>query len=274
MELEILLSAMNLKNFDIIKKTNINSNTIIINQSNKEIYKEKILNGYKIRMFSNTKRGLSISRNEALLNATGDICVLCDDDVTYVQDYVRIISDAFTELGDADIIIFNTTKSNYIGTKKRNIIKKIRLAPKNKYYGSVRIAFKRESILSNKIKFNENFGAGSLYTAGEESLFLKEARNKGLKIYEYPKNIASVDYSESTWFEGYDENFFYDKGAWLAAAYPKFKFLFKYYYMISFKNHTILSKSEIIKYLNYGIDGYKELKTYNDYMNDICDRKL
>ncbi|WCM69758.1 hypothetical protein LZD60_14275 [Clostridium perfringens] len=53
----------------------------------------------------------------ALLNANADICILCDDDVVYVDNYVDIVKRAFEEVDDADVIVFNI---NRVNTKVRN----------------------------------------------------------------------------------------------------------------------------------------------------------
>lgn len=272
MRIEVLISAMHQTNFDLIEKINIHSDALIINQCDRYNFSEKKMGQNIIRMISNTNRGLSRSRNEALLNATGDICILCDDDVRYKDNYVQIIKDAFNELADADIIIFDTIRYNYSGTKKRKALNKIRRAPRNKYYGSVRMAFKLKSFYKNNIWFNVNFGAGSIFSAGEESLMLKEARKKGLKIYEYPAIIATVDHSDSSWFTGYNEKFFYDIGAWLAIAYPKLKHLIKFYYPISFKKHTKLSMNEIIHYINNGIRLSRNLLGFESKPNKNNDK--
>jgi glycosyltransferase involved in cell wall biosynthesis len=259
MEIEVLISAMNQSNFDLIEKVNIRSDAIIINQCDKYGYEERIIKEHTVKMISNTNRGLSRSRNEALLNAQGDICLLCDDDVTYKENYVEIIKEAFRKLPDADIIVFDTIMLNNSTTKERKKLNKIRRAPRNKNYGSVRIAFKLKSFQKNNLWFNLNFGAGSIYGSGEESLLLRDANKSGLKIYEYPAVIASVDYSESTWFEGYNDKFFFNIGAWLALAYPRMKNFLKYYYPISFNKHTSLTKRDIIYHIDKGIDSYKNL---------------
>ena len=60
-----------------------------------------------------------------------------------------------------------------------------------------------------------------MYSCGEDTLFLKELIEKGLKLYKSPIRIASVDMSDSTWFKGYNEKYFKDKGALIEAAYPR-----------------------------------------------------
>ena len=80
MKLEILMSAMHQENFDIAYRSKVDSDLLIINQCDKDDYTEIEVNGHIWRMISTTERGLSKSRNMALKNAKGDICLLADDD--------------------------------------------------------------------------------------------------------------------------------------------------------------------------------------------------
>ncbi|HAZ18610.1 MAG TPA: hypothetical protein DCY75_00365, partial [Clostridiales bacterium] len=55
-----------------------------------------------------------------------------------------------------------------------------------------------------------------------DTLFLHSCLQKGLKIYAVPDSIATLsDERESTWFRGYNEKYYYDKGV-LFAAVSKF----------------------------------------------------
>ena len=47
---------------------------------------------------------------------------------------------------------------------------------------------------------------------GEDSLFLKEFMDKGYTVYTAPVTIAREEAGESTWFGGYHEKFFRDRG--------------------------------------------------------------
>lgn len=250
--IEVLLSTIGKENLNLIHDMNLESNIIVINQNSNDSHKTINIGKYNAFIYNDPLKGLSRSRNLALLYASADICLICDDDVRYKKGYANVVSKAFNELPDADIIIFNTEAINANKKIKPKKITKVRRAPKNKYYGSVRIAFKRTSILNKNIWFNVNFGAGARYSAGEESLFLKEARKKKLNIYEYPETISTVDYGESTWFEGYNEKFFIDKGAWLSTAYPKLKWIFILYFALSFSKLTNKSKIDIYKLMKKG----------------------
>lgn len=265
MPVEVLLSCMNQKDLSILKSRKIKSDTVIINQSNKNEYYETFINDKRIRVFTTTQRGLSKSRNYALNNAIGDICVLCDDDVTYEEDYEYTILKAFSELKKADIIVFNTKKMNSNG--KRKLIKSIKRAPFYKSYGSVRIAFRLKSIQKSNVWFNVNFGSGSIYGSGEESIWLNEARKKGLKVYEYPATIATVDYSDSTWFKGYNEKFFYDKGVYLAEAHPYLKYIYIFYFYLKLRKKTKLTSYDITQWVFRGAKSKNKVLSYENYKN-------
>ena len=260
MKLEVLMSCMNQSNFDLTEKMNLTTDILIVNQTNKNKYEKRIVNGNIQRMISNTQKGLSKSRNELLLNMNGNIGIFCDDDVIYEKNYKEIILKAFKELKDADIIRINSKVTH------RKLMTKIQKAPKYRNYSSVQIAFKKEAFYKNNLFFNINFGAGSKYSSGEEALILREANRKKLKIYEYPLVIATVDDSNSSWFVGYDEKFFYDKGAWLKAAYPKTYFIFMWYFVFKFFNKSKVVPFKVIKYLFQGIKNYKKFLSYNEFL--------
>lgn len=267
MDVEVLVSCMNQSDMSIARKLNIQGNAVIVNQCDRDGYSEERTCKGKIRMILSRQKGLTRSRNLALANASGDICILCDDDVCYIDDYEEKILEAFRELPDADIIVFDIERVNH-GDGNIAPIPRIRRAPFFKSYGSVRIAFRLKSIQQNNIWFDVNFGAGSVYTSGEETIFLMEARRKGLNIYEYPLVIAKVDFSESTWRQGYGERFFYDKGALLSAAFPRLKYIFIFYYVLKFWNSASVSKCAMVAWLIRGIIGYRSLRAYSASLSD------
>lgn len=264
MKLEVLMSCMNQNNFDLTENMNLTTDILIINQTKENRYDERIVAKNQQRMISNTQRGLSKSRNELLLNMKGDIGIICDDDVTYEKNYEKIILGAFEKLKDADIIVFNIDRKNS-KVNHRKPMKEIKKAPKYRNYSSVQIAFKKESFYKNNLFFNVNFGAGGKYSFGEESLLLRLANKKKLRIYEYPMTIASVDDSESSWFSGYNKKYFYDKGAWLKEAYPKTYFIFMWYFILQYFHNCDLSFLQIVKYLFLGVKGYKNKLSYSEF---------
>ena len=258
---------MHQNGFDIASKCNIQTDAVIINQCDAEDYQEKEESFGTLAMYSTKERGLSKSRNMALEKATADICIICDDDVCYVDGYADFVKKAFDEVEDADIIVFNIEPINTrIGVREK-LFDSVKRIPKYKSYGSVHIAFRRASILKAGLSFNENFGAGSgLYPMSEDSIFFAAAHRAKLKCYTYPLCFASVDFSTSTWFRGYDKEHFYNLGAFLAEAYPREKAILKWYYPLRMRGLTDLSATEIIRMINCGIKGYKHLAGYDEFL--------
>jgi glycosyltransferase involved in cell wall biosynthesis len=219
MKFQVLLSAMFLKDENYIDSLNITSDAVVINQCDSELIREskrKAVNGkdQKIVYVETKERGLSRSRNMAIQKSDADICILCDNDVEYLPDYENRIMDGFKRHPDADLIVFyikrkEKPKPNFPRQKRMGYLSVLKIF-------SPEIAFKKESIKA--IRFDERFGAGSgCYIMGEENIFLYDCLKKGLKIYYEPVMIASLREEESTWFKGFDEEFFISRGANYAA---------------------------------------------------------
>jgi len=213
MNLEVLVSTMNQIDNSLVNKMNIQSDAIFINQCDRNDYEEQKINNNEIKLYSFNERGVGLSRNNALMRGTADICLFADDDVVYEDDYKEKIIKAFEENPKADIIVFNVTSTNterpeYIISKYR----RVRFYNCMRY-GTFRIAARVDRIKSSNTYFSLLFGGGAKYGSGEDTLFLTESLKKGLRIYASPTQIGTVTHSDSTWFKGYTEKFFKDKGA-------------------------------------------------------------
>lgn len=211
MKLQVLVSTMHQKDHSLLDKMNIQSEAIVINQCDENSFEDIEYKGNKVRFISLNERGVGLSRNTALMRATGDICLFADSDVTYVDNYEEIIINEFNELG-ADVVIFNVPSTN-LDRGEKTIKKRKRLRSHNGYgFGTPKIAVRLESIRKANIYFSLLFGGGAKYSCGEDTLFIKECFAKGLKIYGSPKVIGTVSHNESTWFKGFNDKYFFDKG--------------------------------------------------------------
>ena len=215
MRLQVLLSAMFLKDESYIDTLNITTDAVVINQCDSEsarsVKRHGISGGEQtVTYVETTERGLSRSRNMAIDKADADICILCDNDVEYLPDYESRIMDGFEKHPDADLIVFyierkEKPRPNYAASKRMGYLSVLKIF-------SPEVAFKRESIRG--IDFDVRFGAGSgRYLMGEENIFLYDCLKRGLKIYYEPVKIAKLREEKSTWFSGYDDSFFISRGA-------------------------------------------------------------
>lgn len=269
-KVEVLISAMFQEDMHLAEQCNANTDVLIINQCNEEAYHEMTLNGCTVRMISTKERGLSKSRNMALENAKGDICIFCDDDVVYRPNMKEEVIKAFEEKGKASIIAFNCNLLEQ-RVKKQKVINHFKKASFLRSFYSCSLAFLRNDIIKKKIFFNSDFGAGSSkISCGEESLWQNTAKRKGLKIYENPFFFADISQTESAWFSGYTEKFFYDKGAYLAEAHPRMANILKNYYIYRLRLDANMSVYQQLKWLNAGIKGYgKKKMSYIEYKEHL-----
>lgn len=86
--LQLLVATMNLTDIiGLCDEMHIASDALIINQADSVKYEYVFYHGYKIECYTFAERGLSRSRNNALLRCTGDILCIADDDMVYTDTY-------------------------------------------------------------------------------------------------------------------------------------------------------------------------------------------
>jgi len=240
---------------------------VLANQSDHHEYREENINGNIVKMITTPYRGVGKNRNMALLYSAADYLLFADDDMIYADNYEEGILKAFENLKDADVIIFkcNLTKNNVIIETLPNKIKRLNIFNCFKY-GAVHFVVRRASLKKANIWFSLLFGGGALYGSGEDALFLKECLDTKLKIYTHDFLIGNCATDESTWFKGYDEKLYYDKGAWCAASFPLLKYLVAFKLSMRFKKLSNFSYRKSMYLLCSGIKGYKGLKTYEQFI--------
>ena len=228
---ETLISTMNKKNKDdiikMIEEMNIQTDAVIINQNsnNEDIIKLEKENK-KIKIINKKNKGLSRSRNELLCACNGDIGIIADDDLQYLTNYNKLIEEAYNRNKDADIICFKVYKEDK--PLKKYGAKKCKVGFfKALQKSSVEITYRIRSIKENNIKFDEDFGSGSgKYISGEENIFLADCLKKKLRIIYEPIFIARLkEKGDSSWFKGYNEEYFKTKGATFYRINPKLSFI-------------------------------------------------
>ena len=203
---------MHQSNHNVLERLGLECNAVVVNQCDIDSVERFEHRGHLITWINSSERGLSRSRNMALANSKADICLLVDDDEELLKGYSHKILSAFERYAEADIIGFQAegiekTFKIYSGKEGPvGYIRSMRMA-------SVEIALKRQSLVNNHLCFNEEIGAGTKYKMGEENTLLFNCLSAGLKIYYVPELICRIHIGDSTWFSGYDEDYFQARGA-------------------------------------------------------------
>lgn len=261
MTLEVLVSTVNNDPKKLIKKMHINSNAIIINQCDRNSYEEIKQGSHLIKVYNFDERGIGLSRNNALMRATGDIVLFADDDEILEDNYEKKIVNEFESNKKADMIVFGIKSNN--GTRTAYEIKEKKKVSKFNClkYGAVRFAVKLDKIRKSNISFSLLFGGGAKYGSGEDSIFIYDCLKNKFQTYTSPVIICTVDFSESSWFNGYNKKYYFDKGALFYTLHKEMAILFSVLYIIRhLKENTNISILKRLQYFSYGISDMKGSK--------------
>lgn len=234
MRLEMLISAVNANPAELLEKMKPECNAVLINQCDRNDEERRTVNECEIKIFHRNERGVGKSRNLALANATADILLFCDEDIEYVKGYAEGIIDEFNKHPEADMIIFNLEVCKERRTYWNEDFHKIRWYNRGRY-GACSVAVRREKLSKAGIRFSELFGGGAKYSNGEDSLFIKECANAGIQMYASDVLIGREVPRESTWFAGYNEKFFFDRGVLFAFLYGTFAWLWALRFVLTKK---------------------------------------
>lgn len=262
---EIACVTMHQNDFSKLSEMNIHSDIIFANQCDYTAYEELEFDGHTARMISTETRGVGINRNLALTYAKGEIVLFADDDVTYRDGLEETVLAEFDAHPDADVFIFyldtddpKRKQKNYSETRKCRHFERMP-------WGGFRIAVRLASIRKANVWFTTLFGGGCIFPSGEDSMWLTDARRKGLTFYVSKEAIGTVSFDESSWFTGYDEKFFYAKGAFYASVHPRTLSLWMRYFVFRTNGFAKMSKKEKMKWMKRGVEGYREMLSFDMY---------
>lgn len=208
---EVLLSTMHRSDLGFIDALGIQSDALVINQADRVGSQTREVGGHSIRMLTLGEEGIGLSRTTALQRARGELCLFADDDIRLHDGYPDTIRSAFQRHPDADVILFNLASSDPNRRRTRVAKRVSRLTAMA--FGAPRVVIRRESARRARLSFSMEFGGGSGRGAGEDTLFLQDCLRAGLTVMEVPEEIGTIlDERASTWFTGFDEQFFRDRG--------------------------------------------------------------
>lgn len=145
------------------------------------LYSEKL----DIVFVSTDMRGLSKARNLGIRHLSGDLVLLSDDDCWYEKDAIKKIVNYFDENNDIDILltqifdpVADVPYKNYPADSAK-LTKSTDLLSKS----SIEVAYRMKKPV---LDFDELFGLGAKYVAGEENDFLIRSLKKGKHIQYEP----------------------------------------------------------------------------------------
>lgn len=242
--LEVMVSAVDQNTTTLAAAMNLQSDAIIVNQCHEFAYSEYVYRTHLIRCFHCDERGVGKSRNITITHAKADIILFSDEDILYREGYEADILKEFDEHPEADMILFNIKQAEGRETYYSRKYGRVRWFNCGRY-PAYSIAVRRQALLKSGVTFSQLFGGGARYSNGEDSLFLKQCLNKGIRIYHTNINLGKEIQRKSTWFEGYTDKFFYDRGVLYHYLYGHMALIFGLRFI--FKNRGQMTKDKPFK---------------------------
>lgn len=234
LRVQVLVSAVNQDVRALAEKMRIGTQAVIVNQCDEYNYQMWNTEAGPIRSFSMAERGVGLSRNTALLHADADICLFSDEDIVLEKGYEEMIREAYIQHPDADMVLFNVRVAPARRTYWNEQVKRIRWYNYGRY-PAYSISGKLDSFRRANVHFSLLFGGGARYSNGEDSLFLRDCLRAGLRIYAVPACIGEEIPRESTWFHGFTEKFFTDRGVLYHYLYGKLSKVFSLRFLLKNK---------------------------------------
>lgn len=253
MRLQILVSALKQDVRALAERMNLPADTILIDQCDENRYEEWEQNGVTVRCWHFAERGVGLSRNNALLRADGDIVLFSDEDIVYDGGAAEKILSAFEKHPEADLLLFNMRVQESRRTYWTERFHRVRWYNSGRY-PAYSIAVRTRRMQEKNLTYSLFFGGGAKYANGEDSLFLHDCLKAGLRLYAVPEEIGEEKPRPSTWFFGYDEKFFHDRGVLYHELYGALAGLMGLRFLYKMKgNLDKLSAAEAKKALFSGI---------------------
>lgn len=223
-DIEILIATMNRDNFDFLIPMFPFANywdfsLVIVNQTfgNPLISKHD-----NVKVINSSEKGLSKSRNLALANATKELLVITDDDVIFKSNFELKIINAFNHFINPAMIRFCSEKEENVlmqkyPTQQKNDLNWLDVLNTI----SFEIVVNRTQLKNKQIRFDERFGLGSTFGAGEEQVFLAAMKKSEIKLCFEPQ-VLVVHPQPTTTYKISIEQKYYIQGAVLSALFSNF----------------------------------------------------
>ena len=235
MTFELLVSCVQKDPHELAEIMNIASDAVIVSQLEELASSEEFdYNGNRIRAFRSRSGGVGINRNTCIELSCADIILFADEDIVYDKGYADKVLKEFADHPEADVLLFNMRVCEERRTYWNDSYKPVRWYNCGRY-PAYSIAVRASKLKSLGIKFSLLFGGGARFSNGEDSLFLKDCLDKGLKMFAVPAVLGEEVPRPSTWFNGYNDKFFYDRGVLYHYLYGKSAWLWGIRWLLKMK---------------------------------------
>jgi len=211
-----------------------------------------------VRVINTQERGLPQSRNIGIQNAIGEVCLVADDDVVYVDNLASIILNGYSAYPDAAVITFQLINTKGELYRSYPAISKHTHKHVNTVNGVV-ISFKKEMLLEKEVFYNLHFGLGATFGTANEYVFMKNVLYAKLPAYFVPEVILTHP-DESSGQAISSDRVLYARGALTYKYYGVLSYLWACKYVFFLVRHKYIAPKEAFAKAKKAFSGIKRYK--------------
>lgn len=263
MRVETLVSCVDKDEKTLAMAMGLEEDGVIVNQTNEAGEFCFFMQTGRLQCVRMMERGVGLSRNTAMnrMDKAGQVCLFSDEDIRYDRGYTKRIKAEYEAHPEADMILFNMRVNPDRRTYWNDTFKRIHFYNYGRY-PAYSISARKKALLDSGVEYSLLFGGGARYSNGEDSLFLKDCLQAGLRIYASPVCLGEEEErpsteNASTWFTGYHEKFFHDRGVLYAFLYGPMKYVMAWVFLIR-KRKTMCREISIFQAAKYMKEGIRE----------------
>lgn len=271
MPFQVLIPTMFKDSEEEIRKLllhlNVDSPTIVANQTNRDLTYSFEYNGNEITVIDTKTRGVSVNRNILLENLKASIGLFIDDDCALFPNYQETITTFFVK-NKNDAAFFNGVIKSDRKINNKHTTYVIRFKDLS-HSGGTGFAISKAAIEKYHPRFNEKLGTPNYIYSGEDSFFVNELIQKKMRIFRSSKTIFDIieDDEKSSYFKGFDEQFFISKGAVNKLIHPRLYRIYEIYYSYSLRKKTSRDRKFIYENMKKGEKFVQNRQIVYDYTN-------
>ncbi len=255
MTFELLVSCVKKDARELAEKMNITSDAVIVSQLEEAESDEFFdLGENRVLFIKSQTRGVGLNRNICIEHSNADIILFADEDIVYDEGYAEKVLKEFEDHPDADAVFFNVRVCEERRTYWNEGYKWLTWYNSGRY-PAYSIAVRASKLKAAGVKYSLLFGGGAKYSNGEDSLFINDMRKAGFKMLASPVVLGEEVPRPSTWFNGYNDKLFYDRGVLYHFLYGKWAGLwgFRWVYKMRPEYEKDYSYKMALKVLFQGI---------------------
>ena len=176
------LAEQTYKNFELII-VDQNKDDNILNLAGK--YTDK----FEMKYIKSREKGLSLSRNKGLREASGELTAFPDDDCEYSPDTLEKVVDFFKNNPEYKIYSCRTLEKGKDYGTGIMLTEKCEINYDNSEFTVKSITFFVNFSTDEKTLFDEKLGVGAYFGSGEETDYILDLLHKGYKGLYFPDDI-------------------------------------------------------------------------------------